>query len=185
MELYKRRGTDDQELVIIANSEAMQEGAYYTQAATGATEVDDAANAIRGLVVGFRDGKGIPLNSSYEDTDGTLSASTVGNTYTASADNLTDKKVVLQGRPVQLGDVYTGELDATIGTTTGSNVPGYFISVSTAGITLDENTVHATNQLQFRLVDNGEGKNECVHPIRGGNWVLFEVVEVQDVVTQA
>lgn len=68
-------------------------------------------------------------------------------------------------------------------TTTGSGTPGYYISVkTTAATTLDEATATSTKSANtmFVLVDNNQGTNSAVNPERGGNWVLFKVVRIQD-----
>jgi hypothetical protein len=60
------------------------------------------------------------------------------------------------------GDVIRAELDATIGTTTGSDDYGYYISILTSDERkLDESSAHATNQLQFLIVGQ-PGKGDYV-----------------------
>jgi hypothetical protein len=185
MELYKEKSNPDQVLALMKDSETVLEGAFVYLGTDGqANECDAVANPVYGLCTGFRDGKGVPLGSSYETITGTLTEARTGNTYAAAADNTTVDLVKAQLRPCGFGDVYTAELDADLGTTTGSGTPGYFISVLTTGAgQLDENTA-STSQQQFRLVDNGKGENSAQNPIRRGNWVLFEVTEIQDYVTQ-
>lgn len=180
MELYKQKRDSDAEYRVIVNSEAMAERAFYYLDENGANEMDAVANPVRGLVVGFVDKNRRPLGSGYSSEDGTFTQSRLGNSYTAAADNQTVGYVKVHGELAPQGTVYTGELDATINTTTGSGVPGYYISVLTSDATkLDESTA-STSKQHFRLVDNGQGENSAQHPTRRGNWVLFEVVEYQD-----
>jgi len=184
MELYKAQGTANAEYLIMKDSESIAEGAFYYQGVTGAEEMDAIANDARGLVMGFIDNKGAPLGSGHSvELDGTFTQSNLGNIYAAAADNSTDKKIKVHGHLVQAGDIFTAELDDNVGVTTGSGIPGYFISVLTTDATkLDEST--ATNSQSgntaFMLVDNGKGENSAVHPTRKGRWVLFQVVEIQE-----
>ena len=184
MELYKAQGTANAEYLMMKDSEAIAEGAFYFSGVTGAEEVDAVANDVRALTVGFLDNKGAPLGSGHSvDLDGTFVQNNSGNIYTAAADNSTDKKIKVHGHIVEDGDIFTALLDANVGTTTGSGIPGYFISVLTTDATmLDESTATGTQSgnTAFMLVDNGKGENSAVHPTRGGNWVLFKVVEVQE-----
>ena len=188
MELYKDAGNTDTETRVIKNSETIAERAFYYYDSTGANEADAVADFNYALAVGFRDKFGAPLGSGYRNTSvvtGTFTQSRLGNSYAASASNADSggDAVVVQGRKVQPGDIYTAELDATVNTTTGSGVPGYYIAVLTTDATkLDENTATNTKSANtgFVLVDNGEGTNSAVNPERGGNWVLFQVAHIQD-----
>lgn len=186
MELYKEKSNPDGVLGLIKDSETVLEGAFaYLGTGGQVNECDAVANPVYGLVVGFRDAKNVPLGSGSETHTGTLTEARTGNTFASAADNTTVDLIKAQMRPCGFGDVYTAELDDTINTTTGSGVPGYFISVKTTGAgQLDENTA-STSQQHFRLVDNGQGKNSAQNPDRKGNWVLFEVTEIQDYVSQA
>lgn len=190
MELRKRAmsGGSQGERMVMLNSETIAEGAFIFQGSTGfATEADDVANPILGLVKGFRNSSNVPIGSGYEATTdyGTFTQSRLGNTVIATSDNQTVAKTTVDYYPARAGDVFVGELNATVNTTTGSGVPGYYISVkTTAATTLDESTA-STSQQQFKLVDNGQGVNSAVDPQRGGNFVLFEVTEIQDLQTQA
>jgi len=185
MELYIEKSNSDSKMATIKNSESVKEGGFVFLGTSGlANEADATANPIYGLVTGFRDAKRIPLGSTRETSTGTLTEAAAGNTFAAAADNQTVDHIQAQMRPCGFGDIYTAELDAAAGTTTGSAVAGYFISVLTTDSSkLDESTA-STSQQQFRLVDNGLGENSAQNPARKGNWVIFEVVELQDYVTQ-
>lgn len=189
MEVYKRgaSGSSEGEVMVISNSESIAEGGFIYQGATGfALEMDAVANPVLGLAVGFRDGDKIPFGSGFESTDYTsFTKSRLGNILAASSDNQTVEGAVVQYFPVKADDIFYGELDATVATTTGSGTPGYYISVLTTDATkLDESTA-STSQQHFKLVDNGKGENSAVHPTLGGNFVLFKVTEIQDLQTQA
>lgn len=184
MEIYKAQGSADAEYVAIKNSESIAEGAFYFQGIAGAEEVDAIANDVRGITMGFVDNQGAPLGSGHTvDLDGTFTKVDGNGVYAAAADNMTVKSIKVHGQIVQAGDVWTALLDDTVNTTTGSGVPGYFLSVLTTDATkLDESSATATQSgnTAFMLVDNGKGINSAVHPTRGGNWVLFKVVEIQE-----
>lgn len=189
MEVYKRgaSGSSEGEVMVMTNSESIAEGAFMFQSTGGfAAEADAVANPALGLSVGFRDGNKVPYGSGFEGTDvTTFTKSRLGNLLVASSDNQTVEGSVVQYFPVKADDVFFGELDATVNTTTGSGVPGFFISVLTTDATqLDESTASATQQ-HFVLVDNGKGENSAVHPTLGGNFVLFKVAEIQNLQTQA
>ena len=189
MELRKRAlaGGDQGEELVILDDEVIAEGAFVLQGSTGfATEADAVANPILGLATGFRNSENIPLGSGYDSTAdyAAFTQSRLGNTVTATATNEATEETKVQYYPVHAGDVFVGELDAAVNTTTGSGIPGYFISVLTTDATkLDENTA-STSQQHFKLVDNGEGTTSAVDPQRGGNFVLFKVTEIQDLQSQ-
>jgi len=185
MELYKQSRDADAERIVISNSETIAECAFYLEDTGGADEVDAVANPARGLVMGFVDKDGRALGSGYATYDGTFTQANTGNIYAAAADNITVDGIRVLGHRVEAGEVYTAELDDDINTTTGSGVPGYYISVLTTDATkLDESTASSSKQ-HFKLVDNGTGNNSAQNPDRNGNWVLFEVVEIQDLTPQA
>ena len=179
MELRKRANTGGSqgEKMIILDSESIAEGAFILEDANGfANEVDAAANEISGLAVGFRDKNYTAFGSGHDDGSGTLTQATTGNTYVATATNETVEKAIVSYYPANPNDVFVGELDDTVATTTGSGTPGFYLSVAVADATkLDESSASATPQ-QFVLVDNGEGLNSAIDPQRGGNFVLFKLV---------
>lgn len=178
MYIYKSKDVDLETCVMI-DSATLQVGDVCMLTAKGVEAADDAANPIYGLVTGIVTKKGVPLDQATvtTDYDGTWTSST--QEYAAAADNDTDKMVAAIVHPLDGSEILSAELDATAATTTGSNVPGYYISVlSTDSSKLDEDTAHATNRLQFRLVDNGKGESSAQCPQRGGNFVLVRVGEV-------
>lgn len=190
MEVRKRGadGASQGEELIMLDDESIAEGGFIYQDTAGfANECDAVANPVLGLATGFRNAAGIPIGSGFETSAdyATFTQSRLGNVVVATSTNEATEKTKVQYFPVSVGDTFVGELDATVNTTTGSGVPGYFISVLTTDATkLDENTA-STSQQQFVLVDNGEGKGSAVDPQRGGNFVMFQVAEIQNVQTQA
>jgi hypothetical protein len=105
------------------------------------------------------DGGSTPLENALSGQfDGTL---VDGVSYTASADNLTDKKVQALVEPILPKDTIRAEMDATLGTTTGSNLFGYKVSVLTTDPRkLDESTTGGTST-QF-VIAGQPGKGNFV-----------------------
>jgi len=129
MEVRKRGadGGSQGEVLVMLDSESIAEGGFMFQGATGfAVEADAVANPILGLVTGFRNAAGVPIGSGFESSSdyGTFTQSRLGNIVAATSDNETVAKTKVQYFPVGLGDVFVGELDATVATTTGSGIPG-------------------------------------------------------------
>lgn len=144
--------------VIIANSQAIVTGDLVNVPA-GFADGADAGERIYGVAIGFVGGlescKGIPLDKlvSGTDYDGTYVAGAHGtNAYTASADNQTDKKVMVRVR-IDPGMLLTNTPDAAIGTTTGSNLKGYYTDIASQSV-VDENTA-ATSLCQLVIVGVG------------------------------
>lgn len=176
-ELYKSAKDVRIERAMILNSKVLTVGDFYIQSPAGVDVTDATTERVTGIVVGITTPDGRPLDQAVSGTDynGTWVSST--RTYTAAADNQTVDKIMVNVRPVITGDVYSAELDATINTTTGSGLPGYYISVLTSDATkLDESTASSSIQ-QFQLVDAGDGT--ASNPGRGGNHVLIKVAETQ------
>ena len=126
-----------QEALIIENSATIYKGSFadfdggFIQAAT-------ATNALWFYVTGIVDSDGIPLEVSEKTYDGTYTKGGIGvANYVAASDNETDKQVKALGYYVLEGDEFESVPDADIGTTTGSNLPGYFTDLINA-YTVDE-----------------------------------------------
>jgi len=121
----------------------------------------DAADAVTDLGIGYCEGivtpGGVPVDQALStEYDGTVTGSADSLTYVASADNTTDKKIKALIRCEK--PVITAEADATLGTTTGSNIPGYYIDVlTTDSRKVDETTASAT-VANFLIVGLNEGK---------------------------
>jgi len=154
---------------LIINSATVFNGGPVKVVAGGVDGADDVSDPIYGICRGFvAFGGSTPLENALSgDYDGTL---VDGVSYTAAADNETDKKVQALVEPILPGDVIRAEADAALGTTTGSDKVGYYIDVLTTDERkLDESNTHATNQLQFLIVGQ-PGK---------GNFVDVKLVENQ------
>ncbi len=84
--------------VVIANSQTISVGDAIT-VASGAVSVGTSGNRIFGVVAGIVNSDGIDLENANTNTfDGTFTGKTgsSSDTYVASADNVTDKKVQAQ-----------------------------------------------------------------------------------------
>lgn len=152
----------------IINSATVFKGGVVKVVATGVDGADDVADTIYGICKGFVTPNNVSLdNALATQYDGTYTA---GTSYAAASDNVTDKKIQALVEPILPGDIIRAEADATLGTTTGSNLVGYFIDVLTTDERkLDESNTHAANQLQFLIVGQ-PGK---------GNYVDVKLVENQ------
>lgn len=177
MRLYKGKHVD-LEMGVILDSATITIGDVVKSPALGMEPADNVADPIYGLVVGIVTPKGVPLNQALSaDYDGTWTNST--QTYAAAADNETDKKIQALVRPLDGTETLSALCNAALGTTTGSDLVGHYISVlTTNSAQLDESTTHATNRLQFKIVDNGQGANSGQDPVLEGNNVLVRVNEI-------
>ena len=118
---------------------------------TGYLVPGSASNALLGVVEGFVDANGLPLdNSRKADFDGTYTATS--DTYVSAADNSTDKQVQAIVR-IDPFAVYSATPDATIGTTPGSNLPGYFCDIADEDEPDESDATTATAQLAIHGVD--------------------------------
>lgn len=141
------------EKLLILNSATIFKDGVVKLVAGGVDGADAVSDLIYGICKGFVVKGGMtPIeNALSSDYDGTLASD--NSYYTAAADNQTDKKVMALVEPILPGDVIRAEADATLGTTTGSNLIGYYIDVLTSDERkLDESNTHASNQLQFIIV---------------------------------
>lgn len=131
--------------VIIANSATITLGDM-VNAASGFAALAGAGGRILGCVVGFRDANGLDLNDSHASYDGTWTEST--KTYVATSDNQTDKQIraILDIDPFS---VYSAQPDQAIGTTTGSNLLGYYTDLPAASDQPDQDTAATTTAQLF------------------------------------
>lgn len=174
------KGPDvDLERWIIANSVTIKKGDFVKIINAGLDIADAVSDVVYGICEGIVTNKGVPLNqANSSDYSGTYTAAT--EQYAAAADNLTVSMVHALVRPVYGNDIISVEMDAAVGTTTGSNKPGYYVDVLTSNASkLDESNTHASNVLQFITVDNGQGTGSNADPVKGGNFVLVKVRETQ------
>jgi hypothetical protein len=141
---------------VIKNSEVIKVGDWIVDEGTGAANVDAITEPILGLAVGIVTANKTSLESASVDTaayDGTWVAAT--KSYTATSDNETDKKVMVAYIPVYEGDEFVAVIDAAKGTTTGSNLEGYYLPILTSDSSkLDESGASTTiTNTQFKIKD--------------------------------
>lgn len=179
-EIYKGKDVE-LEMHVIADSVTIKKGDLVKLVNYGV----DVSNAVTDLIYGLCEGivnkQGVPMGQvDSSDYDGTWTAAT--QTYVAAADNSTASAEMVHAlvRPLTGQETLSMLLDATAATTTGSNIPGYYISVLTTNAgQLDESTAHTSNVLHLRLVDNGQGVVSAQDPVKEGNNVLVKVVELE------
>lgn len=149
---------------VIKNSEVIKVGDWITDEGTGVANVDAVTEAPIGLVTGIVNNEGVSLESATAagTYDGTWDSAT--RQYTATSDNETDKKVRAEFVPVKEGDRFRAKLDADKGTTTGSNLVGYYIaSLTSDSSLLDESTASTTiTNTQFKIVEQLPGTRDVV-----------------------
>lgn len=150
-------GRPYERLVIINSAEVFIDGAVKLVAG-GVDGADATTDTVYGIVKGIVVNGGMtPIQNALDSQfDGTFTAST--GKYAAASDNQTDKKVIAVVEPVVAGDVLRVEADATLGTTTGSNVVGYSIDILTSDERkLDESEAHATDGMYIIVGIPGKG----------------------------
>jgi len=164
MKLYKKSG--EVISVPIYNSATVSVGDRMKIANDGAGAGDaDAADAVTDLEIGLCEGivtsHGIPVDQAKSGyLDGTVTGSGESLTYVAAADNTTVLKVAAQIRC--FAPVYVVEATATLGTTTGSNIPGYYIDVDTTYSTKVGETTASTT-VQNYLILSTDPQNPTTH----------------------
>jgi len=142
---------------VIKNSEVIKLGDFVVNESTGMANVDATSEKIEGYAVDIVGADGVSLRSASVDTSytGTWASST--NQYTASATNADSggDGVMVEFVPLHEGDEIRATLDAAKGTTTGSNIAGYFIAIDVSdSAKLGENTASATRtSTQFEITD--------------------------------
>lgn len=122
--------------------------------ASGFVALGTTGASVMGHVDAICDVDGLPL-----ETNGAGARMT--STYTAASNNQTVAKVSAKVN-VSKNVLYSAEVDATIGTTTGSNLSGYFMDLADED-TLDESTAAATAaQYATHGVDVGDSARAVV-----------------------
>ena len=157
--------------------------------AGGVAASDAVSDVVSVYIVGFLTRNRIPVALVASNTtlvDGTYTEATTGDTYAASSDNLTDKKIVALCVPAE-GLVVSGKLDAAAGTTTGSNLTNYYIDIeNTAGnyaTLLDESTATTavSNYITIPVRGNEASCIDPQAPATADRRVLVKAAELQDV----
>lgn len=143
--------------VIVASSVTITEGDS-VKLASGFVALGTAGASVYGHVVGLRTEEGVGLLTT--GAAGAEIGSYVG-TYTTSSTNTTVAKVKAQV-DISKFTLYSADPDATIGTTTGSNLAGYFTDLADEDNT-DEDTA-ATTAAQYFIhgVDPEDSGNQIV-----------------------
>jgi len=113
------------------------------KSASGFVDLGTTGALVLGHVTGIATSKGVGMNSS--GAAGAELGSFI-NTFTTASDNQTVAKVKAE-IDISKFTLYSAEVDATIGTTTGSNLDGYFMDLVDED-TLDESTA-ATTTAQY------------------------------------
>lgn len=141
---------------MIYNAMTLREGGAVEQSTSGVGPCDGVGANVIGYVVAFEDKDGFTYDqrtSGFAGTSATYTQSAQGDTHLSSTDNVTSgsDNVVAVMMPA-FGVVCSGCLDAATGTTTGSSVAGYYISIDTAAEEkLGEDTASTTKE-QFKLM---------------------------------
>lgn len=142
--IYKQ-GADGQALKkyrIVKNSEVIKVGDVITDEGTGAADVDAVTEAILGVVTAIVTKNGVNADAVGANVSGYVAAT---KTLTAENDNVTDKQYYVEYIPVTAETLLLGKLDAAKGTTTGSNLAGYFLASTTGDASLlDESSASTT-----------------------------------------
>ena len=147
-----RGGDTVPENTIIANDEVMQIGDAVQWDADGFLINDASVGAVAGIVVGVgRNGVAVDPDSGTTDT------------WTVEADNETDKKLYAI-IDISTHTLYSVGADATLGTTTGSNLPGYLMDLLASGTAtqLDESTASATTGQFFSWGVNPDDSTKVI-----------------------
>lgn len=144
---------------IIKNSETIKTGGLvklssgFVAAATAGARIWGLCVGIVGGVSGKNDGIPLDKQASGADYDGTYTAGPLGTqTYAAASDNQTDKQVkaVIDVSPDL---VMSNTPDATIGTTSGSNLAGNYTDiVSDVQVDEDNNSAALTTIAQLVIL---------------------------------
>jgi len=176
LEFYKYGGSAPkselvQEVIVNSHTFTIGDVARYS---SGFAALAAAGNKMLGLVEGFVTNGGVSLDAANNsDYDGTYTPGGKGvGTYVASSDNQTDKKVKVVIRPFVQGMQLKAPLDDTIGTTTGSDLKGYYADLVAASDQLDESSA-GTAEAQFMLLGQD--------PVLLGNNVIVSPAEMVNV----
>ena len=120
----------------LADSTAFTIGDAVRLNASGVLELAGAGNTVYGIIAAFIKADGSPVTDNGAGGDYT-------NTYTTGASNTVQASV-----DTSYDSKYSVTADATLGTTTGSDLAGYNMDVLAASDQLDESTATA-NTAQF------------------------------------
>lgn len=128
----------------------------HAAAGGGVDAADGTDDNVYGIVEAFVTNKGLALGlAKSSDIDGTFAEYPYGDYYITATDNLTDKKISVELRPI-FGVVMSGLLSAAMGTTqTWSAKVGLYFDIETTGTNaatlLDESSVSSTAGTWFSI----------------------------------
>ncbi len=139
---------------IIANSITISEGDS-VNASSGFVSLGTTGALVLGHVVGIITDSGVGVSNNGASGDFT-------NTYTTASDNQTSAKVSVLLN-VSKKSLYSVTPDATIGTTTGSNLLGYHTDIKNENSTDESTAVTTTAQYFIWGVDPANSGNQVVN----------------------
>jgi hypothetical protein len=142
---------------------------------------DATGDNVFGIVIGFLTKNNLPPaidTGGYGS--GTLTETPAYDQFAADSDNvLTEKTCALV--ILTKGLILSGNLDAAIGTTTGSDLAGNYFDISTSDCSqLDEDTVSAS-KATYLSIPNGVGSNSPKDPaVMNTTRILVKVLESEE-----
>jgi len=185
--LYKREGGSSITAIpyVIDDSATLEEGdaLKLVGGANGVNAADSTSDKVFGYCVGFVTQSGLPVKSvqSLATEVGTITYTEdpSGDTLVADSDNTTT--VHLAALVVSaIGTVCSAKLDATAGTTTGSNKVGYYLDILTTDSTqLDESTATSSIANYQLVASNPMDSSLATDPTDPANRVYSVGAEVQ------
>lgn len=140
---FRKGKTRPLETKIVKGSEVLQIGEAVRLDTAGLVVTCPAGSTVYGVVQGIVGDVG-----QVPTTNGGSGAFDPHGSYTFSATNATVEKyqVQIQTSPEA---IYSVTADAALGTTTGSNLAGYYMDHASGGLTLTENTAATTTAQWF------------------------------------
>lgn len=156
--IWKQNGNDTRgkEYRVIKNSEVIKVGDWIVDEGTGVADVDANSEHILGYCTAISTPDKISFESPSTDT-GDYGGTWVSSTkqYTAASDNADSggDGILCEYIPVREGDKFVATIDADKGTTTGSDLAGYYLAIDTSDASqLDESTASTSrSSTQFRI----------------------------------
>lgn len=158
--------------------------------ANGIAPANATGDVVFGYVKSFVTKGQHPLQSVNDNSvyvDGTYTSAPTGDTYIADSTNPDSTGKQIMGLVVPaFGIICSAKMDDTVGTTTGSDIAGYYHSIATGdnGVSLDED-VNATSILQYLLTPANPGSRSAVDPFDSANRVFCTAVLTQQGVSTA
>lgn len=142
---------------IITNSQETTE-MDSVKIASGFLALGTTGASVFGHVTGIRTKKGVGLETT--GAAGAETGSFVG-TFTAASDNQTVAMVKAEC-DISKNTIYSADPDGTIGTTTGSNLAGYYTDIADETETDETDAATTTGQYAIHGVDPADSGNQLV-----------------------